>query len=72
VSIKHRIERLESKRAASNQPRYVILSTDDETEDEAKQRYCAENEVSMNEIEESFMQIKLVPLTRAGNIENAA
>ena len=64
MALKHRIECLESKHAQSNQPRYVILSSDDEPEDEAKQRYCAENEVSMSELKESFMQIKLVPLTR--------
>ena len=63
MALKHRIKRLESKHAQSNQPRYVILSSGDETEDEAKQRYCAENEVSMNELEESYFLIRLVPLT---------
>jgi hypothetical protein len=61
VALKHRIKRLESKHAPSNEPRYVILSTDDATEDEAKQRYCAENDISMNELEESCLLIKFVP-----------
>jgi hypothetical protein len=63
MALKHRIKRLESKHATSNQPRYVILSSDDETEDEAKQRYCAENDISMNELEESYFLIRLVPLS---------
>jgi hypothetical protein len=63
MSLKHRIKRLESKHAQSNQPRYVILSSDDETEDEAKQRYCAENDISMDELEDSYFLIRLVPLS---------
>jgi hypothetical protein len=63
MSLKHRIERLESNHAQSNQPRYVILSSDDEPEDEAKQRYCAENDISMNELEESYFLIRLMPLS---------
>jgi hypothetical protein len=61
MALKHRIKRLESKHAPSNEPRYVILSTDDETEDEAKHKYCAENDISMNELEESYFLIKYVP-----------
>jgi hypothetical protein len=61
MALKHRIKRLESKQAPSNQPRYVILSSDDEPEDEVKQRYCAENDISMNELEESYVLIRLVP-----------
>ena len=72
MALKHRIKRLESKHAPSNQPRYVILSSDDETEDEAKQRYCAENEVSMSELEASFFLIRLVPFPETGDFENAA
>jgi hypothetical protein len=63
MALKHRIKRLESNHAQSNQPRYVILSSDDETEDEAKQRYCAENDISMNELEESYFLIRLMPLS---------
>jgi hypothetical protein len=63
MALKHRIKRLENNHAQSNQPRYVILSSDDETEDEAKQRYCAENDISMNELEESYFLIRLMPLS---------
>ena len=63
MALKHRIKRLESKHAQSNQPRYVILSSDNEPEDEAKKRYCAENEVSMTELEASYFLIRLVPLS---------
>jgi hypothetical protein len=63
MALKHRIKRLESKHGPSNQPCYVILSSDDETEDEAKQRYCAENDISMNELEESYFLIRLMPLS---------
>ena len=44
-------------------PRYAILSSDDETEDEAKHKYCAENDISINELEELYVLIRLVPLS---------
>jgi hypothetical protein len=66
MALKHRIERLESKHAPSNQPRHVILSPYYETDDEAKQKYCTENDISMNELEESCFLVKLVPLSAPG------
>jgi len=66
MALKHRIERLESKHAPSNQPRYVILSPHYETDDEAKQRYCTENNIGMSELEESCFLIQLVPLSAPG------
>jgi hypothetical protein len=72
MALKHRIKRLESKHAPSNQPHYVILSAYYETDEDAKQRYCAENKINMNELKESYLLIKLVPLTKTGDCENAA
>jgi hypothetical protein len=63
MALKHRIKRLENNHAQSNQPRYVILLSDDEPEDEVKQRYCAENDISMDELEDSCFLIKLGSLS---------
>ena len=63
MALKHRIKRLESNHAPSNQPRYVILLSDNEPVDEVKQRYCAENDISVDELEDSCFLIKLVPLS---------
>ena len=68
MTIKRRIERLENKHL-SNHPRYAFLLGDGETEEEAKQRYCAENEVSMNELEEACLIIRLVALTASGDVK---
>ena len=71
MTIKHRIERLESRQLPANHPRYVILSVYGETEDEAKRRYCAEKEISMDELEEPGVIVNLVRLCKPGNTKNA-
>ena len=71
MTIKRRIEHLESKHISSDLG-YVIISFNNETDDEAKQRYCAETGIEMNELEareDNYLIIRLVPLEKSGCIK---
>ena len=67
MTIKHRIERMENKRQPSNQRAYVIVSKYGESKDEAKQKYCAEKGVPIQDLKAPGTMVKIVRFVKPGD-----
>ena len=67
MAIKHRIEHLENKRPPSNQRAYVIVSKYGESRDEAKQRYCAEKGVFIQDLKAAGTMVRMVRFVKPGD-----
>ena len=70
MAIKHRIERLENKHLPSIRRVYVIVSKYGESRDEAKQRFCAEKGISIEEMKAPGAIIWMVRFRKPGDTVN--
>ena len=71
MAIKHRIERLENKHLPSIRRVYVIISKYGETRDVAKQRYCAEKGIAIEELEAPGAFVGMVRYRKPGDAVNS-
>ena len=67
MAIKHRIEHLENKHLPSIRRAYVIVSKYGESRDEAKQGYCAEKGVSIQDLNAAGTMVKIVRFVKPGD-----
>ena len=67
MPIKHRIERLENKHLQSKQRIYVIVSKYGETRAEAKQRYCTEKGIPIENLKAPETMIRMVRFRNPGD-----
>ena len=67
MAIKYRIERLENKHLPSIRQVHVIVSKYGESRDEAKQRYCAEKGVSIQDLKAPGTMVKIVRFVKPGD-----
>ena len=71
MALRHRIENLECKEMRSQKHIVVILPIYDETVDEAKQRYCAENGITVEELDNSASIIGIVKLVKTEDVKGS-
>ena len=68
MTIKHRIERLESEHLPSKQRIYLIISKYGETRDEAKHRYCVERGIDAGVLEAPEASVMMVKFRKPGDV----
>ena len=71
MALRHRIENLEFKEISSLKRIYVIVPIFDETVDEAKQRYCVEKEITVEELDNSASMIGIVRLVKPEDVKGS-
>ena len=71
MTLRHRIVNLECKEMRSQKCIVAIVPIYNETVDEAKQRYCAEKEITLEELDNSASIIGIVRLVKPEDVKDS-
>lgn len=71
MALRHRIENLEFKEMPSLKRIYVIVSKYGETGDEAKQRYCAEKDITVEELDNSASMVGIIRFVKPEDVKGS-